>query len=208
MPKLKAMLVFAGWFGLLYALLIAPWPGAKPLYAGYFRGLGQLVLESNSGRRFLRFEPLKDPGHKWPPNFDTAIILANRDLLDANGKGPKFMLTADAWQMGWAPTAFLVALTLATPIPWRRKRWALFWGWFWVQGFIVLTLGIFIWNESTRLGLVTLTPFWKELADRLEDLALAPAGPSFFAAALIWMLVAFRRQDLANWKTGSPKSRY
>jgi hypothetical protein len=198
MPKLKATLVFAAWFGLIYGLLIAPWPEAKPLYAHYFRGLGQRVLESNSGRRLLRFEPLDDPGHKWPPNFDTGIILANRDLLDAGGNGQKFMLAVDAWQMGWAPTAFLVALTMATPIPWRRKRWALFWGWFWVQGFIVLTLGIFIWNESTRLYLVTLTPFWKGIANQVEELALSPVGPSFFASALIWMLVAFRRQDLAG----------
>jgi len=198
MPKLKAMLVFAGWFALIYGLLIAPWPGARPLYAGYFRGLGQLVLGDNGGRRLLRFEPLDDPGHKWPANFDTAIILANRDLLDAHGQGKRFMLTVDAWQMGWIPTAFLAGLTLATPIPWRRRLWALCWGWLWVQGFVVLTLGIFVWNESTRVGLVTLTPLGKEIANRLEELALAPVGPSFFVAALIWILVTFRRQDLAG----------
>lgn len=198
MPKLKAMLVFAGWFGLFYGLLIAPWPGAKPLYAGYFRGLGQLVFENNGSRRLLHFEPLDDPGHQWPPNYDTAIILANRDLLDTQGNGQKFMLAVDAWQMGWAPTAFLVSLTLATPILWRRKRWALFWGWFWVQGFIVLTVSIFIWNESTRLALVTLTPFWKAITHQVEELALSPVGPSFFAAALIWMLVTLRRQDFAG----------
>ena len=198
MPKLKAILVFAGWFLLIYGLLIAPWPGAKPVYAGYFRELGRLVLADDGGRRLLDFQPLDDPDHKWPPNFDTAIILANRDLLDDQGKARAFMLAVDAWQMGWTPTAFLVALTLATPIPWRRRWWALFWGWLWVQGFVVLTLGIFIWNESTRLALVTLTPFWKDLANRLEEVALAPVGPSFFAAVLIWILVTFRRQDLAD----------
>jgi hypothetical protein len=198
MPKFRLILVFAGWFILIYGLLIAPWPGGKPVYASYFRGLGQLILQDNGSRRLLDFQPLDDPDRKWPPNFDTAIILANRDLLDAAGKGQRLMLAVDAWQMGWTPTAFLVALTLATPIPWRRRLWALFWGWLWVQGFIVLTLGIFIWNESTRLALVMLTPFWKDLANRLEDLALAPVGPSFFAAALIWILVTFRRQDLAG----------
>ena len=67
-----------------------------------------------------------------------------------------------------------------------------------MQGFVVLTLGIFVWNESTRVGLVTLTPLGKEIANRLEELALAPVGPSFFVAALIWILVTFRRQDLAG----------
>jgi len=56
-------------------------------------------------------------------------------------------------------------------------------------------VGISIWNESTRISLVTLTPFWKAIANQVEDLALDPVGPSFFAAALIWILVSFRRQD-------------
>ena len=145
----------------------------------------------------LEFQPLDNPHHQWPPNFDTAIILANRDLLDQDGQEQRFMLTVDAWQMGWAPTACLMAFALATPISWRRRMWALFWGFLWVHGFILLTLGIFIWNESTRVALVTLTPFWKEIANRLEEQALNPVGPSFFAAALIWLLITFRRQDLA-----------
>ncbi len=106
MPKLRAVLVFAGWFGLFYGLLVAPWPGAKPLYAGYFQGLGKVVLEDKGSRRLLEFQPLDDPDHKWPPNFDTAIILANRDRLNPDGSGQRFMLTADAWQMGWTPVDF------------------------------------------------------------------------------------------------------
>ena len=198
MQKFRPILVFALWFILIYGLLIAPWPGAKKIYASYFRALGRVVFVENGSRRLLHFQPLNDPHHKWPPNFDTAIIMANRDLLDPDGNGHRFMLTVDAWQMGWTPTAFFVTLILATPIPWRRQLWAMFWGLLWVHGFILSTLGIFIWNESTRLSLVTLTPFWKEIANRLEELALNPVGPSFFAAALIWILVTFRRQDLAG----------
>lgn len=199
MLKLKPMLVFAGWWLLIYGLLIAPWPGAKPLYASYFRSLGRMIFADNGGQRRLDFQPLNDPEHRWPPNFDTAIILANRDL-QANGQGKRFMLTVDAWQMGWTPTAFLVALVLASPVPWRRRRWALLWGLLAIHAFVLMTLGIFIWNESTRLYWVTLTPFWKGIANWLESVALAPVGPSFFAAALIWMLVTLRRQDLATWK--------
>ena len=197
MPRLKTALIFAGWFVLIYGLLITPWPGAKTIYAGYFRYVARLVLTTPGSQRLLAFQPLDNPNHQWPPNFDTAIILANRDLLDQDGQEQRFMLTVDAWQMGWAPTACLMAFALATPISWRRRMWALFWGFLWVHGFILLTLGIFIWNESTRVALVTLTPFWKEIANRLEEQALNPVGPSFFAAALIWMLITFRRQDLA-----------
>ena len=196
MPRLKSMLVFAGWFVLIYGLLITPWPGAKKIYGAYFSCLGQLVFTAPGSQRLLEFQLLDNHSHQWPQNFDTAIILANRDLLDQNGHEQRFMLTVDAWQMGWVPTACLVAFTLATPIPWRRRNSSLFWGLWWVHGFILLTLGIFIWNESTRLALVTLTPFWKEIANRLEEQALNPVGPSFFAAALIWLLVTFWRHDL------------
>jgi hypothetical protein len=196
MPRLKTALIFAGWFVLIYGLLITPWPGAKTIYAGYFRCVARLVLTTPGSQGLLAFQPLDNPHHQWPPNFDTAIILTNRDLLDQDGREQRFMLAVDAWQMGWAPTACLVSFTLATPIPWRRRKWALFWGLLWVHAFILLTLGIFIWNESVRLNLVALTPFWKEIANRLEEQALNPVGPSFFAAALIWLLITFRRQDL------------
>jgi hypothetical protein len=197
MLKLKPILVFACGCLLIYGLLIVPWPGAKPLYASYFRSLGWLVFAGHGDQRMLEFQPLNDPEHHWPPNFDTAIIMGNRDMQSMGG-GQRFMLTVDAWQMGWTPTAFLAALTLASPVSWRRRSWALLWGLLLVHGFVLLTLGIFIGNESTRLYWVTLAPLGKEIANWLERVALAPIGPSFFAAALIWMLVTFRWQDLTG----------
>ena len=79
-----------------------------------------------------------------------------------------------------------------------RRLWALFWGGLLIHGFVLLTLGIFLWNESPRLDLLMLTPFWKDIANRLEEQALNPTGPSFFAGALIWIVVTFRRQDLKS----------
>ena len=196
MPKYKNILFFALRFMVIYGVLITPWPGMKSVYASYFGTLGTLVFAQNDGPRQIQFQPRDDHNHVWPKNFDTEIILANRDLPDSQGKPKAFMLTVDAWQMGWTPTVFLVSLILATPIPWRRQLRAILWGMLWIHGFIFWTVGIFIWNESTRLSLVTLTPFWKEIANHVEELALNPVGPSFFAAALVFILVTFRRQDL------------
>jgi len=196
MPDPKRTLVFAFGFLVIYGLLITPWPGLKPFYARYFQALGRAVFGDNGSRRTLEFQPLDNHGHVWPPNFDTAIIMGNRDWRDATGQSHRYLLTVDAWQMGWTPTAFLTALTLATPLPWRRRLGALFRGSWLIHGFILLTLGIFLWNESTRLGLVMLSPFWKGVANQLEQLALNPVGPSFFVATLIWVLVTFRRRDL------------
>jgi hypothetical protein len=192
------MLIFAGRFILAYGLLITPWPGAKSIYGDYFRTINAAVFIRNSSSRVLQFNPLNDPGHIWPNNFDTSILLANRDWPDAEGNARALQLTVDAWQMGWVPTAFLMALIVATPVSWGRRFWALAWGLAWLHAFILLTMGIFVWNESTRLLLVTLTPFWKGIANWVEALALDPVGPSFLAAAVIWILVTFRRQDPAG----------
>jgi hypothetical protein len=198
MRKYKPMLVFACWFVVTYGLLIAPWPSARPLYATYFKCFGRAIFKRDNGKRLLDFQPLDKSDHRWPSNFDTAIVMGNKDLLDANGKPRRIMLAVDAWQMGWIPTAFFLALTLATPIPWRRRWCALAWGWLWIQGWVALKLGIFIWYASPRVGLVVLSPFWADLAARLKGLVMAPVGPGFFVAAFFWLLVTFRRQDLPD----------
>ena len=206
MPKFRTILLFVLRFGLIYGLLIAPWPGAKPVYSDYLQSLGRMAL-ADDGPRMLQFQPLTDPDHKWPSNYDTSIYVSNRELLDNDGKAKTFMLVVDAWQMGWTPTAFFLALTLATPVSWRRRLWTLFWGGLCIHGFVLLTVGILIWNESTRLDLVTLTPFWKAITDRLEEQAVNPVGPSFFAGALIWIVVTFRRQDFCNRYNDTIESR-
>jgi len=195
MPKFKPILSFVLWLALFYGLLITPWPGMKRTYAGYFQSLGNILFARHDGPRRTRFQPLDNRDRAWPDNFDTAILIGNRYALNDQGKPKVFLLAVDAWQMGWTPTAFLVALVLATPISWQRRLWSLLLSLLCVHSFILLTVGISIWNESTRISLVTLTPFWKAIANQVEDLALDPVGPSFFAAALIWILVSFRRQD-------------
>lgn len=199
MLNLKPFLIFALYFFPLYGVLIIPWPGAKGIYARYFQAMGSAILGSNGGSRILIFHPLNDANHIWPQNFDTAIDLANRNLTDANGTPKGFMLMVDAWQMGWTPTAFVLALVCATPVSWRRRAWGALWGLLWIHVFILLTVDIFIWNESTRILLVTLSPFWKTMANYVEKLALDPAGPSFFAAAFIWIMVTFQKKDFVDW---------
>ncbi len=206
MGKIKPILFFAARWFLIYGLLILPWPGMKPLYAAYFQKLGQIVWAKNIRCLTLDFQQLHDPAHRWPANFDTAIIMSRSELTEDDGNDQRYLLTVDAWQMGWVPTAFFIALTLATPASWSRRRKALSWGILWMQVFVLMTLEIFIWNESTRLYPSSLALFGKSLANRLEELALSPVGPSFLAATLTWITVTFRWQELC--KLSSPASNH
>jgi hypothetical protein len=192
MRQPRTIVVFLCSFVLVYGLLILPWPGWNRGYSRYLQALGRTVFVGNGDRRILRFSS----GTGLPGSLDTRITLANRDLLDHTGSGSARILQLDARGIGWVPTALLVALILATPIPWRRRGWALFWGLLSVHVFILFSLGIYIWDESTELSLVALTPFWKTVADGLEETLITQLGASFVVPALIWILVTFSRQDL------------
>lgn len=186
----KSISHFLCWFALLYGVLLVPWPGLKQSYGDYFQSLIRLVFTEHSGR-ILRVESTTQA----PSPIDTRITLANREQLDGLGKGPAKMLDLDSRGIGFIPTALVAALTLATPLPWRRSLTALFLGLLLVHGFILFSVGVYLWDESFDLGLVTLNPFWKAMVDGLEETFVTQIGASFVVPVLMWLLVTFRRQD-------------
>lgn len=193
MPPLKPILLFCCRFLLIYGVLTACWLEIKEGYRYFFRTLGQTAFGENGTKRIVRFQP--NSGRRGG-NIDTLIDIANRELLDGNGRGHTIELSLDSRQVGWAPTTFLIALIIATPLGWRRRARALFWGLLCIHAFILFSLGLFIWNESTRLALVHLGPLLKGMVDGLEYIILTPAGPNFVVSALIWILVTFQSNDL------------
>ncbi len=90
--------------------------------------------------------------------------------------------------IGWVPTAFFAALVLATPVPWRRRGRALAWGLGAMHAFVLLTLGVHILKYSGGgTGAVI---------DGLDETLVNQIDAGFFAAALIWILVTLRLEDL------------
>jgi hypothetical protein len=91
-----------------------------------------------------------------------------------------------------------MAFIAASPIPWRRRAWALVWGLIVVDSFIVFSVWVYIWNESTNVSLVTLSPFWKQIADGLQYTLVTQMGISFSVPVLIWLFVTFRSTEIFN----------
>jgi len=198
MPPRRLIAGFLWRFALAYGLLIAPWPGFNAAYGRYFRSLGQRVFAHESGPRELRFEAVPaELRHR----LDTRIVVANRAQFDRNGAGPAKFLELDTRGVGWVPTALTLALILATPIPWPRRSMAVLWGVVAVHGFVLFSVAVYIWNRSTDLSLVTLSPFWKQAADGLEETLITQLGPSFVVPVLIWILVTIRREDVLMWRS-------
>ncbi len=191
MRRHRALAFFLLRFALLYGLLIAPWPGWNALYGRWFRAVNATVYASNDHRIviFGAAEPALRP-------LDTMVTLANRDRMDRRGHMPARKLGLDSRGIGWVPTALLLALTLASPVGWRRRLWALIWGLLIMHGFILFSVGCYIWDQSNDLGLVALTPFWKSVSNGLVETLIIQLGASFVVPALVWLLVAIRIRDL------------
>ena len=184
---------FLSRFVLIYGLLILPWPGWNDLYSHYFRTLGRMAFSREHDRRIILFEPYHAE-HDFTP-LDSEMIMGNRDTVDPSGQGLSSTLDLDTRSIGWIPTALTLALILATPVPWRRRGWALVWGLLLIHGFILFSLQTWIWDASPGISLSTLSLFWQGIADDLEYTFITQLGASFSVPVLIWILVTFRLED-------------
>ena len=180
-------------FVCIFGILIASWPGWNDCYGHYFRGASQAALNFGETKRMVRLTP--NQGQSIHANIDTLMSMGNRDLLDATGKGLVERTGLDSRSIGWLPTALTMALILATPIPWRRRGLALLGGLILVQGFILFSLLSWVWDNSSDLSLMTLSPLGKEVFDELSYALINQLGASFSVPVLIWILVTFRSQD-------------
>ena len=195
MLRNKPILWFFVRLCLLYGLLIIPWPGFNEAYGRYFSELGNIVFDRDDGKRIVRFEA--EDVHHGVTSLNAKVTLGNRDLMDATGHGPAHAVDFDTRSIGWVPTALTMALILATPVPWKRRLMAFGFGFLLIHLFILFSIQTWIWNESTELSLVDVNQFGKMLIDGLEYTTITQMGISFFAPILIWLLVTFRRSDMA-----------
>ena len=105
----------------------------------------------------------------------------------------------------YKPTVFLVALILATPIPWRRRGRALAWGLIGATLFVGLRLWLRVTDafcDPSMLGLYDVAAFWRSLLHgAMLVVSLSPAM-TYFAPLIIWGLVTFRREDLGSLTDG------
>jgi hypothetical protein len=192
----KRIIGAVGRFAVIFGLLILPWPGWNEIYGGYFRALGQAAFGRQDDRRIVLLQP-QYVQHGFS-SLDTQMTLSNRALLDNNGNGLAELIGLDTRSIGWVPTALTMALILATPVPWRQRGWALLWGLLLIHAFILLSLQVWIWDESPALSLFNLSPFSQTIMDELQYTLLTQMGASFSVPLLIWILVTIRRENLFN----------
>ncbi len=197
---------------LVYAVLMAPWPGLQRGYAYLFRAGGNAFFSHSfwfsAGKvRFLDLHSsdlVADfnaviPG-KLPPGFeppglqgvkDTLMVLMNRRVPASIGQ-----LRTSSRYVGYGPTAVLIALVVATSLPWSRRGWALLWGWLLIQVFIAFRLTLTLtangFAAEKDYALFHPNDFWRGVLTRVESIFSDDPTVSFVVPAVVWLLVALR----------------
>lgn len=196
MPPHKPIVRWAVCFALIAALLLAPWPRVSGGYANLFRAAGQRMFGKFGSKGLVFFQPAEAAD----AFLDTRLIIGNRDQLKPGGRLPGATIDLSTRTSGYVPVAFLIALILATPLPWRRRLRALGWGLLWVHGFIAALLALMIvyqYSNNPSIGLFQLGWFWKKTVDALYQIFVGYIGALFVVPVVIWLGVMFRRGDLS-----------
>jgi len=184
---------------MIYGVLCVPWPGVRQGYAALYRAAGNGLFGSFGSGGVVRFRPLQAEQGR----FDSEIKVGKRG-------SPHFTTTPyDSILAGYLPMAETIALVLATPIPWRRRWEALFYGVLLANGFVALKVYILLlhWFSIEKpWALYTLSQFWNNvLAAVLEFIVVAPTC-TFLVPVLIWILVTFRREDIRRFVASTEKT--
>lgn len=177
-------------FLVVYVLLMLPWPESDDAYRALFIGTGRVVFRSFAGADALDIERLDEHGQ----TTDTRLWVERRDA------GGRVWTDVSCTQVAYLPTVVLVSLILATPIPSRRRGWALLYGFILVHLFIALRVGAML-IYAANLNLLGADPgnatLWTSTVAAAMKFFSVGQGVSYVAPVLIWMLVALHREDLA-----------
>jgi len=208
----RVILRFTCLLVVFYVLLMIPWPGWERTYGGIFRSFGDVVFRrfwfwSDGYVRFLDHRSLflkEDIDNATPgklkadfkverPNDvqDTLMLTMNRRVAGTFGQ-----LSISSRIVGYWPTAWLIALILAKPMPWPRRGWALLWGLLLIHMFIAfrlsLSLAIDRFGADRAYSLFHLSPFWKDVLVRAETVFVVNPTVSFVVPTFIWLIVSVR----------------
>lgn len=176
---------------LIYGALFALLPVLSPVYAVFYSAGGNLLFQSSVPGGYVHIHPLLEPTALQ----DTHIQAINRRT------GGITRITTDSRRPAYLPTAFLVSLVLATPLPWRRRLWAMASGLILVNIFIALELLIVVVLAFSFGGgaLWAPTPPWDKALAAAVEVANGGMVTWFMVPALIWILVSFRQTDWETW---------
>lgn len=195
---------------IVFTILVAAWRGVGGLYAGYVQTLGSSLFGTLRGDLEIEFSPIEASlPERWQPpegqDWDVQITITSRQPPHDIA-----LFFNKSRNLGYVPTAFVVALTLATPIPWSRRWRSVVWGLVCVNVLVglktLLLLGYGI-EFASPFGLMSTDSWLRNLLGGMHEVVVHGAGGGrLLFPVLIWILVTVRRADLRRFTRELTKS--
>lgn len=192
--ELRAVAVRLGRFCILalviYAALLAPWPGVRPAYRAVHNAAANALFGNWSQTARVEFAPLNDRART--KEKDTLVTIQVR------GVATRGNVEISSIRNGFLPTAELVALILATPIALRRRLWALFWGLILVNGFVAVRLAamlVYYFCYPWEVRLYDPGPLMAKVIVESHELLFRAPTCTFIVPVLIWIVIAVRDRN-------------
>jgi hypothetical protein len=181
---------------------MTPWPGVQEGYAYLYRAGGNIVFRTFGSSGRVYFHPITDQ----PVGKDAKDTAAKLENIKSGVRGTMDM---NSRLMGYLPTAFAVALILATPVPWPRRGWSLLWGVLLMSAFAGFELMLRLLDAFSDDNALSLYSFGKVgktmLLMTLKVIGMSPVT-AYIASIFVWILVTFRRGDWANLLPAAPRA--
>jgi hypothetical protein len=192
MLKTRTLLLFLLKASVIYALLSAPLSFYDETYGQFYRNMAGKLLGRFHDSGFVRFSSMSKPEM-------THLNIGNYKLALADGSFDTAAVDVNTRILGYLPTILLIALVMASPVPWRRRLLAVSIGWFLVMGLVIFKQYIFILDQCEKnqwLKLTNYTGFSKTLFDFMNTFISTSSFTVPYFVVGIWLLVTFRISDL------------
>ena len=119
MPSLRPVYFFILKLAIVYGLFLIPWPSFTTAYRAAFCFGGNIFFRTLGGTGRVYLTP------KEPPQTGDTDVSARLENIETHAAG---IMEINSRLMGYLPTGFTIALIAATPVPRKRRVFALFWG--------------------------------------------------------------------------------
>ena len=193
MLSYKRILLFFIQVLFFYGLLAIPSSRIDKAYGLFYRKCCQMCFSSIGRGGDLRFSPGPEPQLMH-------VNIWNPALVSQDGTAKSATADVNTRYRGYMPSLLFLALTLASPVNWRRRLLALSGGILFVMALVMIKQWLGLLNvcfNNPWLNLYQPDGLALEIFNFLSAFLVKSSGTILYFTVVIWFVMTFRLRDLS-----------